>query len=183
MREAPESRERTPIQWVRNFLSYGTAWSQGFLEGGMLAFLALYLESHDHSPEAAGILFGVTMVGVIVFQVPVSWLADRFGKTATLLACYVAVIGALVAIPWLTGSLWVAPVLFAFGAFSGAMYPLGLSLLGDHTAEIGLTRAMRGIWRSSVWKPCGAAAMGKTRSEWRMSQCLWWESQPSPASS
>ena len=79
LREANRTKETstpTPLAWGENVLSYGTAWSQGFLEGGMLAFLALFLETRGFTTEAAGTLMAVTMIGVILFQVPVSWLAD-----------------------------------------------------------------------------------------------------------
>src|SRR5947199_312314 len=71
-----EPHDRTPLEFRRNFLSFGSAWSQGFLEGGMMALLALYLISTGLSEEAAGGLMGGIMVGVIVFQVPLAWLAD-----------------------------------------------------------------------------------------------------------
>ena len=162
------SESREPLGWGRNFLSYGTAWGQGFLEGGMIAFLALFLEeSRGFSKEAAGVLMSVTMIGVILFQVPVSWLGDRFGKTPILLACYIVVVGGLAVIPWLTDSVWLAATLFAFGACTGAMYPLGLSLLGERIAASGLTRAY--AWYLAIeciGSQTGAAAMGKTRELW-----------------
>src|SRR5262249_5039124 len=85
-----------PIDWGRHFLAYGSAWFQGFLEGGMLAFLSLYLESIGVSAAGAGRLMGVTMLGVLLFQVPAAWLADRLGRMAALLACYVVVAAGLV---------------------------------------------------------------------------------------
>lgn len=157
----------TPLGWRRNFLSYGTAWSLGFLEGGMLAFLAIFLETRGLSPESAGTLMSVTMVGVILFQVPVGWLADSYGKTPMLLGCYGVVTLGLLAIPWLTNPLWLALVLFAFGACTGAMYPLGLSLLSDRLPESGLARAY--AWYLAVeciGSQAGAAAMGKARDLW-----------------
>ena len=157
----------TPLGWRRNFLSYGTAWSQGFLEGGMLAFLALFLESRGLSAGAAGTLMSVTMIGVILFQVPVGWLADRFGKLPLLLGCYAVVASGLLAIPWLSNSLWLAAALFAFGACTGAMYPLGLSLLSDRVPNSGLARAY--AWYLAVecvGSQAGAAAMGKARDLW-----------------
>ena len=79
------------VDWSRNFLSYGTAWFQGFLEGGMLAFLTLYLISLGMSQDRAGILISVTMIGVMLVQVPVAWLADRHGRLPVLLGCYAVV--------------------------------------------------------------------------------------------
>jgi cyanate permease len=151
----------------RNFLSYGAAWSLGFLEGGMLVFLPLFLVARGFSEETAGILMGVTTLGVILCQIPVSWLADRYGKTPMLLACYAVVVAGLVAIPWLSHWLVLAVGLFCFGACSGAMYPLGLALLSDRMPPSGLARAY--AWYLAiecVGSQAGAAIMGKARNDW-----------------
>jgi MFS family permease len=164
---AEQPGEGVPLGLAPNFLSYGTAWAQGFLEGGMLAFLLLFLEARGLSSEAAGTLMSVTMIGIILFQVPVAWLADRLGKTPMLLGCYGVVVLGLIAIPWLPNGFWLACTLFAFGAFTGAMYPLGLSLLSDKMAEAGLARAY--AWYLAiecVGSQVGAAAMGKARDRW-----------------
>ena len=158
---------RIPLALGRNFLSYGTAWCQGFLEGGMLAFLSLFLLSRGFTKEMAGTLMSVTMLGVILFQLPVSWLADRYGKKPMLLGCYVVVALGLAAIPWLSGSIWLAVGLFCFGACTGAMYPLGLSMLSDRMPENGLARAY--AWYLAIeciGSQAGAAAMGEARDAW-----------------
>src|SRR5205823_5167187 len=74
----------------RNVLSFGSAWSQGFLEGGMVGHLAVYLLFLGVSENGASWMVAGIMVGVIVFQVPVAWLADRIGRTQVLLGCYAA---------------------------------------------------------------------------------------------
>jgi MFS family permease len=151
----------------RKFLSFGTAWSQGFLEGGMLAFMSLFLMSLGLSRHAAGGLMGVTMVGVILFQVPVSWLADRLGKTPVLLGSYAVVIATLVALPWCVPSPFLVICLFVFGAFCGGLYPLGLSLLGEGVPESSLARLY--AWYMAMeclGSQVGAAAMGKFRDCW-----------------
>lgn len=165
-RRASDER-KYPLGWRRNFLSYGTAWCQGFLEGGMLVFLSLFLVTRGFSTDEAGVFMGVTMVGVILFQIPVAWLADRLGRTPILLGCYAVVAVTLVAIPWLSNSIVLAVGLFCFGACSGAMYPLGLALLGDRMPEAGLARAY--AWYLAVecvGSQLGAAAMGKARDRW-----------------
>lgn len=124
-----------------NFLSFGSAWSQGFLEGGMVAFLSLYLLGLHLSEQQVGWLTSTTMVGVILFQVPVAWLADRFGRMPVLLACYALVAVGLVALP-LAGASPALPVwLFVVGACSGAFYPLGLALLGERLPDGQLAQA------------------------------------------
>jgi MFS family permease len=150
----------------RHLLSYGTAWSQGFLEGGMLAFLSLYLVTLGLSHEAAGTQMSATMVGVILFQVPVAWLAERWGNRNILLACYGLVIATLAILPWLRAEpAWLLAMgLFVFGACSGAMYPLGLAMLGEHLPESQLPRAYgRYMAIECVGSMMGAAIMGWMR--------------------
>jgi MFS family permease len=165
------SSDAVPLVVHHKFLSFGTAWSQGFLEGGMIAFLSLYLMSRQGglslSADAAGGLMAVLMVGVILFQVPVSWLADHLGKVPVLLCCYAVVVFGLIALPWLVPSLWLVGCLFLFGACSGALYPLGLSLLGEGMADHSLPRLY--AWYMAIecfGSQLGAAAMGLGRDWW-----------------
>jgi MFS family permease len=158
---------RVPLRWNRHFLCFGTAWSQGFLEGGMLAFLSSYLMTRGLSADAAGVLMGVAMVGVMLFQVPLSWLADRHGRLPVLLGCYAVVLAGLALVPFCPGNGTLAACLFAFGGCSGAMYPLGLALLGEDLPESSLARAY--AWYLSVecvGSQLGAAAMGGSRDLW-----------------
>jgi MFS family permease len=155
------------LSWKQHFLSFGTAWGQGFLEGGMLAFLSLYLVSHGLSTSAAGILMGVTMIGVIAFQVPVAWIADRCGRTPTLLACYAVTIVGLAVVPFCETHAWLGFWLLLFGACSGAMYPLGLSLLDANLPASRLARAY--AWylaMECVGSQMGAVLMGRARDLW-----------------
>jgi MFS family permease len=152
------------LDWHDNFISFGAAWSQGFLEGGMVAFLPLYLIALGLSEQYTGWLISTTMLGVIIFQVPVAWLADFFGKLPVLLACFAAVVVGLVALP-LAGTSSLLPVwLFVVGACSGAFYPLGLALLGENLPPGELDRA--NAWYLSmecVGCLAGPALMGVAR--------------------
>ena len=136
----PEER-RARLGLRNNVLSFGSAWVQGFLEGGMVAFLSLYLLALGLSEKHTGWLTSTTMIGVILFQVPVAWLADRCGRSRVLLACYGLVAVGMVGLP-LAGTSLLLPVwLFVVGACSGAFYPLGLALLGERLPESALDRA------------------------------------------
>jgi MFS family permease len=159
-----EPAARIPLQGSRRFLSFSTAWCQGFLEGGMLPFLAFYLESRGMSANVAGGLMGVAMVGVILFQVPVSWFADGCGRVPTLLGCYGIVAIGLAVMPYCPGTISLAVCLFAFGACSGAMYPLGLALLGEGLPESSLARVYS--WYLAIeclGSLMGPPAMGRAR--------------------
>lgn len=161
------AESRVPLRPWENFLSFGTAWCQGFLEAPLVAFLPLYLESRGFETQEAGLLLGITTVGVIVFQIPVAWLSDRFGKVRVLVGCYLVVALGLGVIPFVVYLPFLAIVLFTFGACTGAMYPLGLSLLGDRMPASALTRAY--AWYlviECVGSQVGAAATGQARDWW-----------------
>jgi MFS family permease len=175
------------LPWSRHFLSFGTAWCQGFLEGGMLAFLSSYLLFRGLSADLAGAMMGVTMIGVILFQVPVSWLADRHGRVSVLMGCYAVTLAGLALVPYCPGTLSLGCCLFAFGACSGAMYPLGLAVMGEGLPESSLARgyawymaiecagsltgapamgAARDLWGDGAMFPVGAAAVGLVAVVW-----------------
>ncbi len=83
---------------------------------------------------------GITTIGVMLFQVPISWLADRHGRVPVLLGCYAVVIAGLGLAPVCPGTVTLAVCLFLLGGCAGAMYPLGLALLGDGQSEASLAR-------------------------------------------
>src|SRR5262249_3573486 len=86
-------------------------------------------------------LLGGLMIGVILAQAPVAWLADRLGRTAVLVGCNVVALLGIGCLMLPLGHVWMALWLFAVGACSGAFYPLGLALLGGRTPPAGLARA------------------------------------------
>jgi MFS family permease len=150
----------------RHFLSYGSAWSQGFLEGGMVAFLAVYLVYLGMSENRVAWLTSGIMIGVIVFQIPVAWLADRLGRTRVLIGCYAAAALGLAFLPGCGDSVWLALGLFLVGACSGAFYPLGLAILGEQLAPSHLARA--NAWYLAI--NCIGSVVGPTATGWVMDQ-------------
>lgn len=136
-----ERQEHTPLEWRRTFFGFGSAWSQGYLEGGMVALLPVYLLAIGLTSDGVSWLTSGIMIGVILFQVPVAWLADRWGRSAVLLGCYAVVALGLALLPFCGVSPWLAIWLFLVGACSGAYYPLGLAIIGERVPNSGLARA------------------------------------------
>jgi MFS family permease len=130
-----------PLSVGANFLSFGSAWAQGFLEGGMLTFLSIYLLGLGYDGPAVSGLLGGLFLGVIVFQVPAAWLADRLGRLRVLLACHAVLLAGLACLPFCTGPLGLGIWLFLMGACCAALYPLGLALLGERLPAGALARA------------------------------------------
>jgi MFS family permease len=125
----------------RNALSYGTAWVQGFLEGGLITFLSIYLLTCGYTEREVSLLVGGLFAGVILCQVPLAWLADRLGRFRVLLGCHVLLMTALVSVRWGPGTPLLAVSLFVLGTCCGALYPLGLALLGERVPPAGMARA------------------------------------------
>src|SRR5205814_2364057 len=105
------------------------------------AFLALYLLSRGYGETLAGGLMAVLFAGVVAAQLPIGWLADRFGRRRVLLACHGLLLAGLVLVPLTPWTLPLALQLFVVGAACGALYPLGLALLGERLPKDALGEA------------------------------------------
>jgi MFS family permease len=141
MPSANDDEVRPPLDFARNLLAFGSAWSQGFLEGGMIALLPIYLLAVGLSPSAVSWLMGGLMIGVIGAQAPVAWLADRLGRRRILLGCNLVTLLGIGCLMLPVGTSWLAVWLFVVGACSGAFYPMGLAVLGERTPPASLARA------------------------------------------
>jgi MFS family permease len=138
-----EGRSAAP-RVAANFLAFGSGWSQGFLEGCMVALLPIYLLSGGLSDGVVSWLMGGLVLGATLAQAPVAWLADRLGRAAVLAACNLVALLGVCCLLRAGGVVWLASWLFAVGACSGAFYPLGLALLGERTPPEAMSRA--GSW-------------------------------------
>jgi MFS family permease len=137
----PRKRREAAEPLQAPFLSFASAWVQGFLEAGMLALLPLYLRSVGMADGAAGTLMGVVLFGVLLCQLPIGWLADRCGRERVLIACFLAVGLSLFLAPHAEKSVWLPFWLVVIGGCSGSFYPLGLALLGERLPAKDLPRA------------------------------------------
>lgn len=129
------------MRWGDGLLSLGTAWAQGFLEGGTITFLSLYLLHLGYSEAGISGLMGGLFAGVVVAQLPLAWLADRVGRLRILLLCHALLLLGMLCIPRAQAMLPLAGWLILLGACCGALYPLGLALLGDRLPTASLARA------------------------------------------
>jgi MFS family permease len=129
------------LDWRRHIFSFGTSWSQGFLEGSLTAFLPLYLLAIGYSEAAVGALIGGTMLGVILFQIPAGWLADHVSPSRVLITGFLLVAAGLSVLPLCSSPLALAALLFGVGACIGAFYPLGLARIGNGMEKAALPQA------------------------------------------
>ncbi len=138
---AAEVLRTAPLSFGRNFLAFGSGWTQGIMEGIMVALLPIYLLATGLTNDAVSYLMGGLMLGVVLAQVPAAWLADRLGRTRVLAGCHAVTVLGAVCLMVPGDFAWLAFWLFAVGACSGASYPLGMALLGERTPPAALGRA------------------------------------------
>jgi MFS family permease len=168
--EVSQVRPEGPI-FGANTLSYGTAWVQGLLEGGLITFLSIYLLGQGYSEGRVSLLVGGLFAGVILCQVPLAWLADRLGRLYVLLGCHALLMGALLSVRLCPGTPVLAISLFLLGTCCGALYPLGLALLGERVPPAGLARANAWYLASN----CAGSLCGPVLFGW----AIEWFGQPS----
>src|SRR5262249_59301700 len=91
----------------------------------------------------------------------------RLGRVTLLIACYAVVGVAVWFVPVCSTTGWLVAWLFVLGACAGAMYPLGLSLLGESVTPAALPRAYAVyLAMECVGSQLGAAVMGRARDLW-----------------
>jgi MFS family permease len=138
--EGAQEGDTPPIS-PATFLGFGTGWAQGFLEGATFSFLSIYLLWLGYSHKGVSGLVGTLFVGVVLAQLPVAWLADRLGRLRIVIGCHAILLVGLVATSFCQAPVPLAVCLFLLGACCGALYPLGLALLGERVPSAGLARA------------------------------------------
>ena len=152
--ESSSGGERLP--WRAGLLGFGTAWVQGFLEGGTITFLSIYLLGLGYTEAATSGLMGALFAGVVLAQLPLACLADRVGRLRVVLVCHGLLLAGLVFAPWAPWTWCLVGLLFVVGAANGAMYPLGLALLGERIPSSAMARA--NAWYLAC--NCGGSLLG-----------------------
>ena len=96
-----------------------------------LSLLPIYgLQSGLDLRGAANALTAL-IVGNVVLQFPIGWLADRFPRRIVLAGCAACTAALLALLPLTMGTLWMWPTLVVAGATGYGVYTVALSSLGD----------------------------------------------------
>jgi MFS family permease len=131
-------------------LGLGSAALNAAIEAAGLSFLPLYAMASGWSEESATRLIATLMVGAIVLQLPVGWLADRVDRRR--LVVWLAGIAGVAALAWplILGNAWLAyAVLFAWGGVFVGIYTTLLTILGSRfrgTELVGVYAVMGMFW-------------------------------------
>lgn len=98
----------------------------------LLTFLPIY--ALDIGLDQTASLYLLTLLGIggMVFQLPMGWLADHMNRLLLLIACVVVTISGLALMPFVIATKpWNLLYVFLFGGVFGALYSVGVVLLGE----------------------------------------------------
>ena len=107
------------------------AFTFGALEQGTLTLMPIYGLRIGLNEQSAALLLSAFAAGNIFSQLPLGMLADRMDRHLLLVLCAIVGASAIVALPFVHGSLLVMPLVFIFGGIASGLYTVGLTLLGE----------------------------------------------------
>jgi len=129
-----ETPSHNPIKYLRLApIAVATTVLNAAIETAGLSFIALYATGMGWSEQGAMRLISTLMLGAILLQLPIGWLADRMNprRLALLLAALSAVSALLW--PWMLGQHWLAyTMIFVWGGLFVGIYTVMLTMVGSH---------------------------------------------------
>jgi len=100
-------------------------------DGATLSLIPVYGVRLGLDVKTASYALSVLIVGNIVLQFPIGWLADRFDKRAVMIGLALITAALLLCLPVAMGSALMWPVLFIAGASGYGIYTVALAALGE----------------------------------------------------
>jgi MFS family permease len=137
----------------------------GLGEQVAFSFLPVYAVGAGVSAETGALWLTAFVLGNVILQWPIGWMADHYDRRAVLAGCALAsaiLVGLLPMVP--AQSPAVIGVVLLWGGISFAIYPVGLALLGQHFQGGDIARAntafsMLYILGGLIGRPLTGAAM------------------------
>lgn len=134
------------------------------IDAANLGLLPVYGVKKGLSQETAALMLTAFIVGNIVLQFPIGWIADHWSKRGMMVICTIATVIGSALIPTAFGSWAIWPVLVMTGAASAGIYTMALAELGERFSGNELVAGTAAF--STVW---GAAALlGALLGGWAM---------------
>ncbi len=146
-------------------LAMFAGFSCGLGEQVAFSFLPVYAVGAGVPPELGALWLSTFVMGNVVLQWPIGWMADHFDRRAVLAGCTVASAALMVLLPFVPAqSHGVVVVILLWGGISFAIYPVGLALMGQHLRGGDIARgntaySMLYIVGGLVGRPLTGAAM------------------------
>lgn len=104
----------------------------GVLEASLFSLFPVYALAFGYGEGTAALMLSVWILGNVLLQYPIAWLADRWPRHTVLGAVAAVVLCGFLLLPVAMASgLAPWPLLVLLGGFAGALYTLSLALIGD----------------------------------------------------
>ncbi len=104
----------------------------GVIHSGAISLLPVFGLHLGMTVQISSLLVTAFVVGSIVLQFPIGWLADRIERMRTLLICALAGGAAAIVLPLSIGTDWLMWIsLFFIGGTVVSLYTVSLTILGD----------------------------------------------------
>ena len=100
-------------------------------DASTLSFLPLYGLQIGLDLSTAALALTVLIVGNVVLQFPVGWMADRYSKRLMLGLCSTGTVLFAILLMYKHTTDWLWPVLIILGAFGYGVYTIAMAELGD----------------------------------------------------
>ena len=146
-------------------LAMFAGFSCGLGEQVAFSFLPVYAVGAGVPPELGALWLSTFVMGNVVLQWPIGWMADHFDRRAVLAGCSAASAALMVLLPFVPAqSHGVVAVILLWGGISFAIYPVGLALMGQRISGGDIARgntafSMLYIVGGLVGRPLAGAAM------------------------
>jgi len=141
------------------------AFACGLGEQVAFSFLPVYAVGAGVSAQTGALWLSAFVIGNVILQWPIGWMADHFDRRAVLAGCTLASATLVALLPAVSvQSLMIVGVIMLWGGLSFAIYPVGLALLGQRFGGGDIARAntafsMLYIFGGLVGRPLAGAAM------------------------
>ncbi len=100
-------------------------------DAAALAFLPVYGLRIGLNLNTAALALTALIVGNVILQFPIGWLADRFTKQIVLRTCTLLTVLFAILLPYTHTGFWMWPVLILLGTAGYGIYTVSLADLGD----------------------------------------------------
>jgi MFS family permease len=136
----------------------------GIIDAANLGLLPVYGVKKGLSQATASLMLTAFIVGNVVLQFPIGWIADHWSKRGMMSVCAIVTALGSALVPWAFGTWVIWPVLVVTGAASAGIYTLALAELGQRFTGHELVAGTAAF--STMWG--GAALIGALIGGWAM---------------
>ncbi len=134
------------------------------IDAANLGLLPVYGVKKGLSQATASLMLTAFIVGNVILQFPIGWLADHWSKRGMMAVCAIVTALGSALVPWAFETWLIWPVLVVTGATSAGIYTLALAELGERFTGHELVTGTAAF--STIWG--GAALIGALLGGWAM---------------